>query len=71
MKNVVFNDGIRRCPYCNKDLSNGTYQYVCKHVRRCSQKINPYRYSDRPPGRPTNMERVEILKKRDEEKDWE
>jgi len=67
MRDVIIRDGVRRCPYCNVDLSDETYQFVTKHVRRCSQRINPYRYSDRQRGRPTNKERAEILKKRDEE----
>ena len=67
MRNVVYRDGVKRCPYCNKDLSDRTYQFVVKHVNRCSKRINPYIYSDRPAGRPTEKERLEILKKRDEE----
>jgi len=66
-KPVVFKDGRKRCPYCNVDLTEEDYRYVCKHLNRCEKRINPYRYSDRQRGRPTNKERKELLRKRDSE----
>ena len=50
-------DQYGRCPYCNKKLGKLTEQYANKHIQRCMLKLNPYRYSDRKPGRPTNRER--------------
>lgn len=48
---------VLRCPYCNKDLSNATDQLSSKHIRKCAVYLNPRKYSDRKPGRPSNKER--------------
>lgn len=45
--------GVSKCPCCNKDLSKHSDDYVRKHMIRCSRSVNPHRYSDRKPGRPT------------------
>lgn len=52
---------VTRCPFCNKDLHEATPEYVKKHIRSCGCKVNPYRYSDRRAGRPTNKERERLL----------
>lgn len=54
-----------RCPYCNKDLSGYSSELVLKHIASCHRRINPYIYSNRKRGRPTNREREEILKEQD------
>ncbi len=59
-------DGTVHCPYCNMNLNGSTYNYRVKHIRRCSQRINLYVYSDRQKGRPMNKERREILRQREE-----
>lgn len=52
---------VLKCPYCNKDMSDYTDALATKHIRKCSTYINPYKYSDRKPGRPTNAARAEAL----------
>ena len=54
-----------RCPYCNKALEGYTPEMVMKHISSCHRRINPYIYSNRKRGRPTNREREEILKEQD------
>ncbi len=44
---------VGKCPCCNKDLSKHSDDYSRKHLIRCSRSVNPYRYSDRPAGRPS------------------
>lgn len=51
-----------RCPYCNKDLSGFTDEYIRKHTARCSTRLNPYVYSERKRGRPTNRDKMESLR---------
>ena len=51
-----------RCPYCNKDLGDATEEYRSKHTMRCSTRLNPYIYSDRGRGRPSNEEKRRALK---------
>lgn len=46
-------------PFEGKD-----YRFCTKHVNRCKNKLNPYIYSDRKAGRPTNKERNEFYKNR-------
>ena len=55
--------GMRRCPYCNKDLSSYTLELAEKHKIKCRTRLNPYRYSDRRRGRPSNKEKKEELKR--------
>ena len=55
-----------RCPYCNKDLSDADYRYCQKHINRCKFRLNPYRYSERGRGRPTNEEKQTALQDREE-----
>ena len=52
---------VLRCPYCNKDLSRASDQLSAKHVRKCAVYLNPRKYSDRGPGRPSNKERRRFL----------
>lgn len=52
---------VLRCPFCNKDLSEATPAYAKKHIRSCGCKVNPYHYSDRHVGRPSNKEKQEFL----------
>jgi len=54
-----------RCPYCNKKLGKFPIEYAMKHINRCSQRINPYRYSDRSAGRPSNKEKQEFMENRE------
>jgi len=54
-----------RCPYCNKDLTGYSSEMVVKHLASCHRRINPYVYSNRRRGRPSNKEREKILMKRD------
>lgn len=64
---VIIKDGMKRCSKCNLDLTDEDYRFINKHLHRCANKINPYIYSDRSRGRPTNKERKELLKKMEEE----
>lgn len=48
----------KKCPFCNKNLSLYTKEYIRKHVARCEQMLNPYKYSDRKRGRPRQKSAV-------------
>ena len=54
--------GIVRCPYCNKDFGDFSEVFVEKHMARCQLRLNPYIYSERGRGRPSNKERMRALK---------
>ena len=56
-----------RCPFCNKKLGKMTAEYANKHIARCGRKLNPYQYSERKAGRPTNKEVEEHMKQREQE----
>ncbi len=59
-----------RCPYCNKKLGKLTVQYANKHIIRCKNRLNPYQYTDRHVGRPTNKEkREELMNRKNREED--
>ena len=63
----AMNDQLR-CPFCNKDLSDFTRALAEKHVAKCRTLLKPkHIYSDRKRGRPTNKEKAEFLKAREEE----
>lgn len=56
---------MRKCVYCNKDLSDYTDELCEKHIAICSRHIKPrYYYSDRPRGRPKKKEVKKILEER-------
>jgi len=44
-------------------------EYARKHVQRCRRRLNPYIYSDRPRGRPTNEEVQKALDEREGQQD--
>ena len=50
-KYLCMSDSVK-CPFCKKDLSAYTKEYIRKHVARCERRLNPYQYSDRKRGRP-------------------
>jgi len=66
---VVIKEGRKRCSRCNLDLTGRDYRYVAKHLARCRHRINPYVYSDRPRGRPTNKEKRRLLAMEGEEEE--
>jgi len=47
---------VLKCPYCNRDLSGKTDELSKKHIAKCSYYLNPYKYSNRGPGRPRKDE---------------
>lgn len=47
---------VLKYPYCNKDMRDKTDELTAKHIRKCAYYMNPYKYSDRGPGRPSKAE---------------
>lgn len=55
---------VNRCPNCHKDLTNFSDEGVKKHINRCRNRINPYVYSEKGPGRPSHKEVKRVLSER-------
>lgn len=49
------------CPFCLKFVGDTTPEYIHKHMKKCSVRLNPYIYSKRKRGRPSKEEVREAL----------
>lgn len=53
---------FNKCPVCNRDLNNLTYEGQMKHIRACTRRKNQYIATGNPVGRPSSRRRIKTPK---------